>query len=201
MTRILLSSPSIAGPAQSEEENALPSSRYSLEADGLVRRQIIWRRGSFRFWIVGSALYVIVVAAINFREIKTSLVNLSSIEWMSLDGGRFVPTRCSDARGVIGKDFTQRAEFPDLCWYDLAKFRGRYPEYANQSETELEAKLYAAVDKPLPATRPTPPWTTLLNWIGIVVGIPLDALMLGAAIGWACSGFKSSTSAPSHRPR
>ena len=194
MTRILLSSPSIAGPAQSEEGDAIPSSRYSLEADGLVRSQINWRRGSFRLWIVGSALYVIVVAAINFSEIKTSVVDLYSTEWMSLDGGRF-PTRCSEARGVMGNDFTRRAEFPDICWYDLAKFRGRYPEYANQSDTELKAKLYAAVDKPLPATRPTYPWTTLLNWIGIVVGIPLDALMLGAAIGWACSGFRPSTSA------
>jgi len=32
-----------------------------------------WRHGPFRLWIVGSALFVIAVAFINYSEIKASL--------------------------------------------------------------------------------------------------------------------------------
>jgi hypothetical protein len=194
MTRVLLSSPSIADdPGQADEGEPFPPISYPFESHELVRSQINWRRGFFRLWIVASALYVIVVTAINFSDIKTSVVNFYHTDWTSLVGARYVPVRCTEAQGVMGRDFTLRAEDFNICWYDLPKFRSRHPEYTNQSDAELEAKLYAAVERSVPPY----PWPTLLNWIAIVLGIPLDALIVGAAIGWACSGFKSRTSTTS----
>jgi hypothetical protein len=52
----------------------------------------------------------------------------------------------------------------------------------------------------LSAPYPTYIWMKLLNGIGIAVGAPLVVLMIGAAIGWAFSGFEAPpTPAPSRR--
>ena len=195
MIKVLSSSPSIAGSVRSEEGEAISPSPYSAEAGGLVRSPMNWRRGCFRLWIVGSALYVIAVAAITSSEIKSKFENLDRSDWVRL-GERLVPARCSEARGAMGKDFSLRMETPDTCWYELPNFRLRYPEHNDLSDRDLVTKLYTAVGKPLP---PAHPWATLLNWIGIAVGIPLLVLILGAAMGWAFSGFKASTSPASRR--
>jgi hypothetical protein len=47
------------------------------------------------------------------------------------------------------------------------------------------------------AALPVYPWTTLMNGIGIAVGVPFIVLILGAVLGWALSGFNAS--APSRR--
>jgi hypothetical protein len=80
-----------------------------------------WRRGCFRLWVVGSALFVVAVAAVTSYEIKTLF------------------------------------------------------EQADRS-TAL----------------PVYPWTTLMNGIGIAVGVPFIVLIVGAVLGWAFSGFKPS---------
>jgi hypothetical protein len=152
-----------------------------------------WSRGCFRLWIVGSAMYVIALAAIPSSEIRTEFESLYRWDWLGV-AGRLVPTLCSEARGVMGKDFEMNTETSGTCWYELSNFRLRYPEFKNQSDSELAARLYTAVGRPQPPARPTFPWTTLLKWLGMAVGVPLLVLMLGAAIGWALSGFKASTS-------
>lgn len=196
MTRVLVRSPSIVNEAQAGD--ALPASPYSDEPGRLVRKQINWRRGSIRLWLVASALYVIAVAAMNFSELKTQFENFNRFDWLG-SKALLVPMLCSDARGVMGKDFTAQAGGGETCWYELPSFRQRYPEYRGLSDTELETKLYAAVNKPLPAARPAYSWTTLLNWLGIFGAVPLGMLIFGAAIGWAFSGFRTSTSETSHK--
>jgi hypothetical protein len=188
---LLAASPSIEGPARSDEDDAL--SHYAARTDGLSRSHLNWRRGCFRLWIVGSALFFAAVVAINFSEIKTQLGNLDSLDWTGFRT-RLIPTLCSEARGAMGKDFTLRADTPDTCWYELPSFRLRYPELSDRSDAELEAKLYAAVGRPVPLERPAYSWMPLLNWAGIAVGVPLVVLILGAILGWALSGFKASTS-------
>ncbi len=155
--------------------------------------QLNWRQGFFRFWVVGSALFVIAIAAISYSEIKTQFYNVQFEDehWEAL-----LPVPCDKARGVFGTDYT--AKFDDLlpsglrpgttCWYELSKFRPLYPEFSNLSDEELTSKHFKEVGIPLNSPHP---WTTLLKWIGIAFGIPLIVLILGAALAWALSGFKS----------
>jgi hypothetical protein len=138
-------------------------------------------------------MYVIALAAIPSTEIRSEFESLYRWDWLGLTRP-LVPTLCSEARGVMGKDFEIR-ETPGICWYELSNFRLRYPEFKNLSDRDLDAKLYTAVGRPLPPTRPTFPWTTLFKWLVTAIGIPLLVLILGAAIGWALSGFGASTSA------
>jgi len=107
------------------------------------------RRGLFRLWIVGSALFVLAVPFVSYSEIKKQF-----------DDDRFklvVPQFCGKARGVAGTDYTQfRKEGPGPwdtiakpnpfhgnCWYTISKFRPLYPEYKDVSDKELSNKLYA----------------------------------------------------------
>ena len=191
MTRVLVRSPSIVN--ESQEGVALPASPHSDGSHDLVRRPINWRRGCIRLWIIGSALYVIAVAAMNHSELKTQFENFDRFDWV-VSEALLVPMLCSDARGVMGKDFKTQAGDGETCWYELPGFRQRYPEYRGLSDTLLATKLYTAVDKPLPAARQTNSWATLLNWIGIFAAVPLIMLVVGAAIGWAFTGFTASTS-------
>lgn len=147
-----------------------------------------WRRGFFRLWIFGSALFVIAVAVINYSEIKAQF-----------DAEREVPVRCYDARGVEGKDFKRwtpvtatsddKANPFDDCWYRLSKFRPLFPEYKDLSDNDLSSKLYAKLNIPLHDLKN--PWARLLANIGFAFGIPLIVLILGAALAWVLSGFKA----------
>src|SRR5262249_19674857 len=147
-----------------------------------------WRQGFFRFWVVGTALFVIAIAAISYIEIKAEFVRVDSITW---DRYWAVPKYCFDARGVAGKDFTYE-RYPnnpyDTCWYELPKFRQLYPEFNNLSDRELGEKLYAVVGKGYHTSNP---WTTLLKWIGIALSIPLAVLIFAATLAWALSCFKA----------
>jgi hypothetical protein len=113
-----IASPSIADPVPSGDDAAVYLSPYP---GGAVRTGMNWRRGCFRLWVVGSALFVVAVAAVTSYEIKTLF------------------------------------------------------EQADRS-TAL----------------PVYPWTTLMNGIGIAVGVPFIVLIVGAVLGWAISGFKPS---------
>src|SRR5262245_1465916 len=163
-----------------------------------------WRRGFFRLWMIGSAVFVIAVAVINYSEIREQFD--AAAEQADQDE-RVLPVRCRDARGVLGTDFyptpfdekipavirSQENPNPwDTCWYTRAsKFRLFYPEYKDLSDTALSSKLFAA--QGIPWRDVESPWTVLLNYIGIAFGIPLIVLILGAALAWALSGFKLST--------
>jgi hypothetical protein len=92
-----------------------------------------WRRGLFRLWIVGSALFVLAVAFVSYSDIRR--------EFNAVGLSKFVllPVLCGDARGVAGKDYTTQAgQSPgpwdsyanpnsfDNCWYGMSKFRPLY---------------------------------------------------------------------------
>jgi hypothetical protein len=57
-----------------------------------------WRRGLFRLWLVGAALFVIVVAGISYSEIKTQFDRPVKTEL-------FMPVLCGQARGEAGTDY------------------------------------------------------------------------------------------------
>jgi hypothetical protein len=152
-----------------------------------------WRRGLFRLWIVGAALFVIAVGAISYSDIKAQFVAVVP----SPPPQRYeilVPQLCKDARGDAGTDYTTRKgqnpgpwdtdPYQD-CWYTMSKFRPLYPEYNNLSDAELIRMLYGIRVRP---------WATLGLWASIAVGVPLALLILGASLVWAFSGFAATRS-------
>jgi hypothetical protein len=153
------------------------------------------RRGLFRLWIVGSVMFVIAVAVISYGEIKNQF-NAVAPPPPPQGSEILVPQLCGEARGVAGVDYSTKRGPPnvfdkfdnpnryDKCWYAMSKFRPLYPEYNNLSDYELIQKLYAVPN----------PWATLGVWTIIAVGIPLAALVIGASLAWAFSGFAAKRS-------
>jgi hypothetical protein len=152
------------------------------------------RRGLFRLWIVGSALFVLAVAFVSYSDIKNQF-----------DGPElFVPVLCGEARGKAGTDYAVKDKRKphqwdmsiernpsDTCWYGMSNFRTSYPEYKALQDQELIRKRHEALgtltfDDLIPVSNP---WATLGTWAGIAFGIPLIVLALGSSLVWAFSGF------------
>ena len=123
--------------------------------------RLSWRRGFFRFWVIGSALFVIAVAALSYSEIKAQFDAIAFKKVWEQDA-LVVPIQCGNARGIAGTDFTTKQGLrpgpwdlyakpnpSDYCWYEMSKFRPLYPEFNNLSDKELSSKRYADLP-PLP---------------------------------------------------
>jgi hypothetical protein len=160
-----------------------------------------WRRGLFRLWIVGSALFVLAVAFVSYAEIKRQFDETALMRYVEANDMLLVPQLCSQARGDAGVDYSTERGPPNYfdkfdkpnsfatCWYTMSKFRPLYPEYKDVSDKELSRKLYAEHGVPI---RDLPnPWVTLGTWASIAFGIPLVVLILGASLVWAFSGFSA----------
>ncbi len=105
-----------------------------------------------------------------------------------------VPVDCKEARGKSGTDY----EPPDRpwnaytntpnCWYQMPTFRRLFSEYRDMSDDAAIDKLYAKAGIEL---HPARPWRALGNALSIALGVPLVVLVIGAALGWAFSGFRA----------
>lgn len=154
-----------------------------------------FQRGFFRIWVVGSALFVIAVAALSYGKVT------SEFERASMDFSKgsvlMLPTDCKLARGSSGADYSpidgpwNDYTTQPVCWYKITDFRRLYPEYADISEDALSDKLY---DRAGIVRRPARPWQELGIAAAIALSVPLISLMIGAALGWALSGFRTRSS-------
>src|SRR5262249_28686051 len=139
-----------------------------------------WRRGLFRLWIVGAALFVIAVGFISYGDIKEQFDRAAQL---------FVPVPCGKARGAAGVDYSTGRGPPnyfdkfdkpnsfDTCWYAVSKFRMFYPEHNGLQDKELVPKLYSAFNTPpFEDQISVRPWFVLGIWASIAVGIPLVVL-------------------------
>src|SRR5262249_13897213 len=163
-----------------------------------------WRRGLFRLWIVGTALFVLAVAFISYSEIKTQFDTTALLRYVEAHDELLVPTLCGQARGDAGVDYSTVRKPPnyfdkfdkpnsfDTCWYAISKFRPLYPAYNDLSDKELSRRLYA--ERGVPLREPPNPWVTLGVWASIAFGIPLAVLALGSSLVWALSGFAAKRS-------
>ena len=165
-----------------------------------------WRRGLFRLWIVGTALFVIAVAFLSYSDIKADF------------------------------DVVARASKPEVTSSFIAEFRQQYPEYNSLTDAQLLEAVYEKFFSDMPreefekqvsekisasnkavkfqgqlhefpadftdeqiatALKRTiirNPWATLAMWASIALGIPLVVLVLGASLVWAFSGFAAKRS-------
>jgi hypothetical protein len=138
------------------------------------------RRGLFRLWIVGSALFVLAVAFVSYGEIKTAFETAASSKdyW--------------EQQKKIAATQTQRK---------VVRFRGQLHEFpADMTATEIAAALETTINDPelrpqLTLTDaevgifPQNPWASLGWAAAIAFGIPLAVLALGSSLLWALSGF------------
>jgi hypothetical protein len=143
--------------------------------------------GLFRLWILGTALFVLIIAFVSYSDIKKQFRESALQHYL------MVPVRCGQARGVVGTDYERNPGFEpnevDSCWYGMSKFRALYPEYKDLSDQELSRKLYAQHGMP---TGDLPnPWETLATQASIALGIPLVVLIFGASLRWAFAGFSA----------
>jgi len=72
-----------------------------------------WRRGLFRLWIVGTALFVLAIAFISYSVIEEQFEETALQHYLEANVDLLVPQLCGQARGVAGTDYsTQQARNP-----------------------------------------------------------------------------------------
>ena len=159
-----------------------------------------FRQGFLRLWVVGSVLFVVAVGLFSYEQVTTEFERSGSGQYWSKDPVLF-PVDCRDARGKSGIDYKSDIVDPfdksgsvRNCWYKIDALRRLYPEYNDLSDDVLSTKLYqkAAISIKEPAA----PWKTLGIVLLIAIGVPVLALLLGAALAWVLSGFAAPRSPP-----
>src|SRR5262249_15584052 len=129
------------------------------------------RRGLFRLWIVGTALFVLAIAFISYSEIKqqfaASLKPYTTFE-VQLSDGRTFEVQAPDEQTAAAMIKTMIEALPEGVVLDKPA-------------------------KPLADVTFVPtPWKSLGRWVSIAFGIPLAVLALGASLLWALSGFAAT---------
>jgi len=160
-----------------------------------------WRRGLFRLWIVGAALFVLAIAFISYSEIKAEFDAVASkreaasilatsakfADWVHQRFYSDMPREQFDKKITAPKPITE----PKVIAQLEAIFRNidTSRPFDEWTVDELQAySLHRFIE-------PTPnPWATLGVWAGIAFGIPLPVLILGASLVWAFSGFAAKRS-------
>jgi hypothetical protein len=68
-----------------------------------------WRRGLFRLWIVGTALFVLAIAFISYSVIKQQFEQTSLQQYLEARGDEvIVPVLCGEVRDIAGTDYSTR---------------------------------------------------------------------------------------------
>ncbi len=149
-----------------------------------------FRRGFFRLWLVLTVLYICVIGAIFYTDVKSEFA-LATNFFSQFDTD--VPVLCKEARGKENVDYKIDSgpwndfRHDKLCWYQEASFRAQYPEYNDLSVKGLAESLYARAG--LTAPRRAEPWKLLLSAITFGLSVPFFVLLVGVGIGWALAGF------------
>jgi hypothetical protein len=168
-------------------------------------------RGLFRLWIVGTVLFVIAVAAVNYSDIKaefeavarkTKVERLSSFAEFRLRYPQY--DDLSDAQladalyrkfysDMPREQFDKKIERPGM-FDDLIPKQPGMVAVKGPGDVIVEFPDGTPEEEMLKAMRarfgPDPnPWTKLGMWASVAFGIPLVVLILGASLGWAFSGF------------
>jgi len=160
-----------------------------------------WRRGLFRLWIVGTALFVIAVAYFSYDDIKAEFDAAASrrqaasmlatdaklADWVHQRFYSDMPREQFDKKITAAKPITE----PKVIAQLEAIFRNidTYRPVPEWTEDERETFLLHDLIEPMPN-----PWMTLGMWAAIAFGIPMAVLVLGASLVWAFSGFAAKRS-------
>jgi hypothetical protein len=144
------------------------------------------RRGLFRLWIVGSALFVLAVAFLNYNGIKKQFdtaASMSKAEWpVQLAGFRQRYPQYNHLSDGHLMDAFYKNFYSDLT-------REEFDKRMAAAKYVIDPENLAQLEKAVADIRVPNPWASL-GWVtAIAFGIPLAVLALGASLVWALSGF------------
>jgi hypothetical protein len=155
-----------------------------------------WRRGLFRLWIVGSVLFVLVVAFVSYSQIKepheveTIATDAGLADWVHQRFYSDMPREQFDKKIAAPKPITEPEVIARLEAI-IAKIdtsRG----FDEWTDDELRAYQVHRIIEPDRIKGPTF-WAIFGRWAiiraSIALGIPLAVLALGSSLVWAFSGF------------
>jgi hypothetical protein len=181
-----------------------------------------WRRGLFRLWIVGSALFVIAVAVISYSGIKAEFEAVASKPERALSilaGFRQRWPQYNDLSDAQLADALYKKFYSDMPREQFDKKIAAQPAMSDDilSDAKLKAKskelapnlppdyvleLDRSPPDPWAEFRPSwhrieadpNPWASVGIVAGIALGIPLAVLIIGSSLVWAFSGFAARRS-------
>jgi hypothetical protein len=156
------------------------------------------RRGFFRLWIVGTALFVFAIAFISYNDIKAQFdavpskpeVTSSFIaefrqqypEYNNLTDAQLLDTVYKKFySGMPREEFEKQVSEQISASNKIVKFQGQVHEFpADFTDEEIATALKRTIKNP---------WASVGEAAAIAFGIPLAVLILGASLIWAFSGF------------
>jgi hypothetical protein len=145
-----------------------------------------WKRGLFRLWIVGSALFVLAVAFVSYSEIKAQFAAKHAASILSVNKNLADEIYRRFYSDMPREQFDKRINDPKLIAQLEAitsKLDTSRP-LSQWTDDELLAHYTIGSRKEVPN-----PWATLGMVAAVALGIPLVALVLGSSLVWAFSGF------------
>ena len=144
------------------------------------------RRGLFRLWLIGAALFVLVVAFASYSPIKRefdAVASMSKGEWpVQLAGFRERYPQYNHLSDAQLMDAFYKKFYGDLT-------REEFDKRMAAAKSVIDPENFAQLEKAAADIKVPNPWATLWTWAAIAFGIPLAVLALGASLLWALSGF------------
>jgi hypothetical protein len=143
------------------------------------------RRGLFRSWLVGSALFVLAVAFVSYRDIKAefdAVASMSKGEWpVQLAGFRQRYPQYNHLSDGQLMDAFYKSFYSDLTRQEFDKRMA--------ANSVIDPENFAQLEKAVANIKVPNPWASVGTAAGIAFGIPLAVLVFGASLLWALSGF------------
>src|SRR5262245_59377142 len=151
------------------------------------------RRGLFRLWHVGAALFVLAVAFVSYGPIKKEFeaepIISRHADWMHRRFYSDMPREQFD-KIIAPKPITEPEVIAQLEAIVKNVDTPRRRPLSEWTDDELHGcSLIRRIVVPAPN-----PWAVLGTWASIAFGIPLAVLALGAFLLWALSGFAAERS-------
>src|SRR5262245_3356368 len=148
-----------------------------------------WRRGLFRLWIVGSVLFVIAVAAINYPSIKAEFIVAANKPDLAANAKLADEVYRRFYSDMPREQFDKKISDPKVIARLEATVKNIDTSRPLSQWTDDELLASIALPNTGP---PTSPWTSIGTAAAIAFGIPLVVLVLGASPVWAFSGFAAN---------
>jgi len=160
-----------------------------------------WRRGLFRLWIVGTALFVLAVAYNSYDEIKTQFDAVAAkrkvasdlatdakfADWVHQRFYSDMPREQFDKKITTANPITEPKVIAQLK--AIITNRDTSRPLSEWTDDELRAHILYRIIAPTPN-----PWGSIGSTAAIALGIPLAVLILGSSLVWAFSGFAARRS-------
>jgi hypothetical protein len=145
------------------------------------------RRGLFRLWLVGSALFVLAVAFVSYSGIKAQFdiaASISKAEW---------PVQLAGFRQRYPQyNHLSDAQLMDAFYKNFYSDREEFDKRMAAAKSAIDPENLAQLEKAVADIRVPNPWASL-GWVAaIAFGIPLVVLALGSSLLWALSGFAAT---------